>query len=481
MFIVSPLSLTASEHYLDTDEALALAFPQSGNIEVFIPTLNAQQVRLVKDAAASKAKGKLLAVYVAHSDGALDGISIIDKVRCRTLMMTFCASFNADGKIKRIDIMDYPEPIGNAVKGRKYLRRFNGRAHGEKLRNRKEIPNISGSSLSCRALVERMRFLLAFQSIVLQEQVTSWLVGRESAASKQEVQYKERSIVLGEPILRLRFDAATSEQTFDQAFDLAREWDERINTWNSQSELSKLLKDPNQVASKALVDFINSIFLYHKISSGTLDPSIKPLLSLWSQATDEVPDSQQIAHCMQSVGLTKCQWNATNGRLKIPKNMQWDVSAISKGWIIEELAQQLRAKKVTGLISYGDSSYVSIHADLTLAIRSHTAADQLLGEITLRKNQALASSGFGMRYFKIADKKYHHIIDVHSGQPMTDQRSAHVLASDAAAADALATICCVQSVEESLVMINAMQGVEVLIEQDGKLFRSKNWPAFIAP
>lgn len=90
---------------------------------------------------------------------------------------------------------------------------------------------------------------------------------------------------------------------------------------------------------------------------------------------------------------------------------------------------------------------------------------------------AIATSGNAERFFEIAGKRYSHIFDPRSGLPVSHTISSTVIANDAGTADAVATICSVLGVRESLALVNSLEGVEcLLMTESGDIARSARWP-----
>ena len=73
---------------------------------------------------------------------------------------------NANGAVKQIEVMDYRENYGSAVRDETWRKQFTGKKPGAKLKLDDDIKNISGATLSCRHITDGVRRLLATYELV---------------------------------------------------------------------------------------------------------------------------------------------------------------------------------------------------------------------------------------------------------------------------------------------------------------------------
>jgi thiamine biosynthesis lipoprotein len=111
--------------------------------------------------------------------------------------------------------------------------------------------------------------------------------------------------------------------------------------------------------------------------------------------------------------------------------------AVGKGWALDRVTRTLRERGLQrALVSAGGSSQRA-WGDASWEL-SLEPARRPLGTLWLREG-ALATSGAGEQSFEEAGRRYGHVLDPRSGWPAEGVRSASVLASEAAGADALST------------------------------------------
>lgn len=164
MAIAQPLHAV---QYLTIDAAQKLAFPSAtrfveahvvyrpGDIEA-IQRLSGQQVRT---------RGEQ--VWKAFAGDRLVGFFILDYVIGKHLVIDYSVALESDGRVHRVDILEYRESYGGEVRSPSWLVQFVGKKHGSTLEVNKDIRNISGATLSSRHVTEGIKRVLALYEVRL--------------------------------------------------------------------------------------------------------------------------------------------------------------------------------------------------------------------------------------------------------------------------------------------------------------------------
>jgi Na+-translocating ferredoxin:NAD+ oxidoreductase RnfG subunit len=84
----------------------------------------------------------------------------IDKVFGKHQLITYAVGINADGVIQGVEIMDYQETYGYEIRDKTWRQHFVGKTVQDPLRLDKDIPNISGATLSSKHVTDGVRRLL---------------------------------------------------------------------------------------------------------------------------------------------------------------------------------------------------------------------------------------------------------------------------------------------------------------------------------
>lgn len=162
-------------------------------------------------------------------------------------------------------------------------------------------------------------------------------------------------------------------------------------------------------------------------TDGAFDVTTGPLVALWGIGTDHarVPDAMEIEDARSRVGWQDLELapDAPRARLKRP-GMSIDLGGIAKGYALDDVRAIFERHGVKdGMISLGGSSLCVLgkneHGeDWRIGIRQprgETAQDYLA--VLPLTDAALSSSGDYERYFEQDGRRYHHILDTHTGAP----------------------------------------------------------------
>lgn len=187
-------------------------------------------------------------------------------------------------------------------------------------------------------------------------------------------------------------------------------------------------------------------------SDGAFDPTLSPLITAWGfgKGHAATADTLRIDSLMQAVGIRKT--HLRNGWLvKDNPNLQFNFSAVAKGYGCDCIAEMLRRNGVTdymveiggeircgGRNREGGKWRISIDRPVrqSAGIRHDS---QAIIEVS---DCGIATSGNYRNFHGKGASAYGHTISAATGRPAkTDVLSATVVASDAMQADAVATAC----------------------------------------
>ena len=90
--------------------------------------------------------------YIAKSGSKIDGYALIDNEVGKVELITFMTAINPDGTIKAVEILVYRESHGAEVHQKKFTKQFIGKNTHDPIRLGQGIQNISGATLSARAV-----------------------------------------------------------------------------------------------------------------------------------------------------------------------------------------------------------------------------------------------------------------------------------------------------------------------------------------
>ncbi|MGN9165880.1 FAD:protein FMN transferase [Tissierellaceae bacterium HCP3S3_D8] len=228
---------------------------------------------------------------------------------------------------------------------------------------------------------------------------------------------------------------------------------------------------------------------YHKIGE-EMDVTIGPVIDIWAKyrnLAEEDPENAQLPSREELVGASKYmdinkviidEENSTV-YLEDP-NMALDVGSIAKGYATELVAREVEELGLkSALISAGgniraigkplDNERERWGIGIQNPDKSLIQSGNVL-ETVFVKDASVVSSGDYQRYYMVGDMRVHHIIDPKTLMPGDHYRAVTVVTADSGLADLLSTSIFLLPFDESLKLVESLDGVEALwVMKDGTI------------
>ncbi len=246
-----------------------------------------------------------------------------------------------------------------------------------------------------------------------------------------------------------------------------------LSTYDETSELSRFNQagiSESIPVSGELLEVLHISGMIFEQSNGAFDVTVGPLVNLWgfgpAPSQDVVPSDEAIATAMDRTGFELLK--VGNGTLAKEADVYVDLSAIAKGYAVDQLAKILEAEKITNyLVEVGGELRASGHNDRntpwTVAIEKPDSLSRSVFRIIELKTMSLATSGDYRNFFESNGNRYSHTIDPRTGWPIRHVVvSVTVIAPTAILADGYATAINVLGLEEGLKLAEA-QNLAVLV------------------
>ncbi len=246
--------------------------------------------------------------------------------------------------------------------------------------------------------------------------------------------------------------------------------DMSVNLWVDSSVISKVNRNEEVVLDQIFIDNFNIAQEAAKLSDGYFDPTVSPIVAAWGFSY-KVGDSitpQLIDSLKQWVDYRKVR--IENGKvIKENPNITLDFNAIAQGYTSDLIAAFLESR---GIKSYlvdtggeimtkgekpnGQPWIVGIEKPA-----ENMDSEQVVQTRIALRDKGLVTSGSTRKYVERNGKRYSHSINPKTGYPVEHNvLSVTVLAENSVWADALASICMVMGLEQSLPLIESLDGVE---------------------
>jgi len=219
-----------------------------------------------------------------------------------------------------------------------------------------------------------------------------------------------------------------------------------------------------------------------ELSNGAFDVTVGPLVKSWGIGTEQqhVPAAEEIHNLLALVNYKDLYLNGQSAGLKKVGQMV-DLGGIAKGYAGDEVVQIYKKHGI-------DSGFVNIGGNVvtlgskpdgspwTVGIRNPrpqegVSGQQIVGTVTVN-NKAVVTAGDDQRYFEQDGKRYHHILDPHTGYPAeSDLMSVTLITDSSFDADALDTAVFILGLEKGKELLRKYGGIEaVFITKDKKIY-----------
>lgn len=300
----------------------------------------------------------------------------------------------------------------------------------------------------------------------------------------------------GEPLP----DPKQIQARFDK---ILQEVNRQMSTYQTDSEISRFNRMKASEGSMAVsADFaavVAEAVRLNRLTEGTLDVTVGPLVNLWGFGPDknvsQAPTAVQINAAEKLVGIDKIRLEAgrpsetgeTGARLgKQTDGVYLDLSAIAKGFGVDKLAQHLDGLGIQNyLVEIGGELRAKGRNQKNKAwnvgIEQPQFAQKQAAQIVVPlNNRSLATSGDYRNFYTDASgKRLSHIINPKSKQPISHNlASVSVVADNAMTADGLATGLFVMGEEKALATAEKNRLAVFLIIKTADGFKTEMSSAF---
>lgn len=145
----------AAEVYLTEEEAPAAVFPDAVRFERREIVATAELRRRVGERLApvkATVREARYPVWTAYGETERLGEAIVVEEIGKHRAITFVVGIDSAGEVAGVAVMAYREPYGSEVRSRRFLRQYEGKGADDPLIPARDIRNITGATLSARAI-----------------------------------------------------------------------------------------------------------------------------------------------------------------------------------------------------------------------------------------------------------------------------------------------------------------------------------------
>jgi Na+-translocating ferredoxin:NAD+ oxidoreductase RnfG subunit len=153
--------------YLSAQEAQKILFPEAQEFVRLPIRLNDDQISEIRRLSSVRQREDEPEIWEAKVDGRTTGWFFVDNVVGKHEFITYAAALSPEGEVIGIEVMSYRETYGGEIRDAEWRAFFEGKSLDDEFRLNRDVPNISGATLSCRNVTDGVKRLLALQQVVL--------------------------------------------------------------------------------------------------------------------------------------------------------------------------------------------------------------------------------------------------------------------------------------------------------------------------
>ena len=310
-----------------------------------------------------------------------------------------------------------------------------------------------------------------------------------SAQHAQPVMYQEARRLMWTKfeIVAYGADRARLAEAAEAACEEIDRLDRQLSNYSETSDLTYINRNAGRAAvtvDKEVFDLLARSLAYSRASAGAFDITVGPLMKAWGffKGQGRRPEPGELQAVMTRVGYERVKLDERARTIRFAsEGVELDLGGIAKGYAVDKAAEILRQSGVTSaLITSGTSSICAIGAPPNQAAWRVEVSDPLnrsrqVTSLEL-KDQSVSTSGCNEKVFELDGKKYCHIMDPRTGQPIEEVVSATVITRLGVDAEAFSKIVMVLGVEKAKEVLRRRPDVRAILFHrlpDGSLTSTK--------
>ena len=276
-------------------------------------------------------------------------------------------------------------------------------------------------------------------------------------------------------------DSIKGEAALDAVMDEMRRIDALMSHYKPESELSQInARGATEavVVDKELFDLIKLSLHFSEITDGAFDITYASVGYLYNYRKHVKPTEEEIEKALPGVNYRHLVLDEKAHSVKFAQDgMRIDLGGIAKGYAVDRGIGILQARGVQHAVvtAGGDTRIIGdrMGRPWIVGIRHPDDKSKTVLRLPL-VDTAMSTSGDYERYFDEDGKRYHHIIDPHTGHSASKVRSATILGPTAVQTDGLSKTAFVLGAEKAKEIIERLPDFDgIFVRPDGKVLYTK--------
>ncbi|MDQ7038173.1 MAG: FMN-binding protein [Aquificota bacterium] len=165
VLFLGAISLSYERDFSTPERSLMAMFP-GAKVIVKNVIISKEQKRRIEKMARSRIDSRLISVYLVRKDGRVIAYGYVDVHRVRTHPESVLFVISPEGKIIAVEVLSFNEPL-EYMADESWLALFKGKSlDKDPLRVNRDIPNMTGATLTARAITRASRRALAIWKVL---------------------------------------------------------------------------------------------------------------------------------------------------------------------------------------------------------------------------------------------------------------------------------------------------------------------------
>jgi FAD:protein FMN transferase len=290
------------------------------------------------------------------------------------------------------------------------------------------------------------------------------VVAGGTAAELQKFVFEKAEMGLPFRITLYAGSAESAKTAADTAFSRIAELNQIFSDYEDDSELSRLSRSSGSgqkvKLSEPLWIVLTRAQQLAEQSGGAFDVTCGPLTSVWRRARRkfELPSRELVMEMKARCGWQSVRLDSSDRTAELLKpQMRLDLGSLAKGYAVDAALDVLRKTGHGRALVAGGGDMAAGDAPPgqpawrieVAALDAEGAASAASPLVVHLRNAGIATSGDRFQRLEIGGKRYSHILDMRSGEPLTDHSLATVIAQDCFHAS-ISTVLCVLGPDDGL-------------------------------
>ncbi|MEW6648709.1 MAG: FAD:protein FMN transferase [Chloroflexota bacterium] len=275
-------------------------------------------------------------------------------------------------------------------------------------------------------------------------------------------------------------DREKAERAIAAAFAEMRRLDRLFST-TEEGEVWAVNHNPDESVEVGtdLYNLLLSSDAMWRLSEGAFDAGLNNLIELWGFGTHSqgMPSPQALEAARQSSGWASVRLE--ENRIARPPGLGLNFGGIAIGYAVDRAIAVLQEHGITSALVNAGGEIRTLGSNWVIGIRHPRRPNDIIARIR-PGDLAVATSGDYEQYFIVDGRRYHHLLDPHTGYPAQGVQSVTILAPTCTDADGLSTAVFVLGIQQGLALIESLAETEAyLIDENGEVHMTTGFEQYL--